>query len=75
MLAALVVDMLISCTVLMLAGWMYDVVENGASTSHRLARCTTGTAIGVRKRDGSRASRFPHTATRDPGVLRVFPNP
>ncbi len=50
MLAPLVVDMLISCTVLMLAGWMYDVVENWARTHHRLARCTASTAIGVRKR-------------------------
>ena len=51
MLAPLVVDMLISCTVLMLAGWMYDVVENWALRNHRLARCTTTSSIGVRKRD------------------------
>jgi hypothetical protein len=50
MLAPLVVDLLISCTVLMLAGWTYDVVGKWTGGNRRVACCTESSVIRLRKR-------------------------
>jgi hypothetical protein len=49
MLAPLVVDLLISCIVLMLAGWTYDVIGKWAGASRRVACCTESSVIRLRK--------------------------
>ena len=50
MLAPLVVDLLISCILLLLAGWTYDMVGTWTSPSRPVACCTAPSAVGLPKR-------------------------
>jgi hypothetical protein len=50
MLAPLVVDLLISCTVIMLAGWTYDLIGNWTAASGQLACCPATSDVGRRER-------------------------
>ncbi len=50
MLAPLVVHLLISCTLILLAGWTYDLVEKWAGASRRVVCCTESSSMVLRKR-------------------------
>jgi hypothetical protein len=50
MLAPLVVDLLISCLLMMLAGWTYDIVATRTSPSRRVAGCAAPPAVSLPKR-------------------------
>ncbi len=66
MLAPLVVDLLISCILMMLAGWSYDVVGNWTSANRRVACCTESSVIRLRKRiDRESVPSFPNPEALD----------
>jgi hypothetical protein len=50
MLAPLVVNLLIFCITMMLAGWTYDVIGNWTSAHRQVACCTESSVIRLRKR-------------------------
>jgi hypothetical protein len=58
MLAPLVVNLMILCITMMLAGWTYDLIGNWTSANRRIACCTESSIIRLRDRIGHRERFF-----------------
>jgi hypothetical protein len=57
MLAPLVVNLLILCITMIVAGWTYDLIGNWTGANRRIACCTESSVIRLRERI-DRGERF-----------------
>jgi hypothetical protein len=57
MLAPLVVNLLVSCFLMMLAGWSFDLLAKWTGANRRVASCTESSVIRLRQRI-ERGERF-----------------